>query len=125
MKSFFDTARRSLTVFVLLAYILIPLADSMACNDCTEGCSLQGKQISYADISNTVNPGITISAADTQWNSYDYSQDSKNHCPICYNTTNVDTYDHLVLFSTLCSVICPIFEVSPEPSFLINKPPRA
>ena len=120
-----DTAKRSLIVFILFAYIIIPLADSIACSGCTEGCLLQGKQISYVDISNTDNPGITISTADTQGNSSDYNQYSKSPCPLCYNTVNVYTYNYLILFSALYSVIQPISEVSPEPSFLINKPPRA
>lgn len=125
MYYFSDTAKKSLIVFVLFAYIVIPLADSIACSGCTEGCLLQGKQISYVDLSNTDNPGITISTADMQGNSSDYNQDSKSPCPLCYNTANVYTYNHLILFSTLCSVIQPICEISPEPSFLINKPPRA
>ncbi len=125
MYYFSDTAKRSFIIFVLFAYIAIPLADSIACSGCTEGCSLQGKQISYVDISNTDNPGITISSADTQGNSSDYKNDSKGSCPICYNAVSVFTYDHVILFSALYSVIQPISEVSPEPSFLINKPPRA
>jgi hypothetical protein len=125
MRFISDTAKRSLTVFVLFAYIIIPFADSIACSGCTEGCSLQGKQISYVDISNTDNPGTTISTADTQGNSSDYNQDNKSSCPLCYNAASVYTYDHVILFSALYSVIQPISEVSPEPSFLINKPPRA
>jgi hypothetical protein len=124
MYYFSDTAKRSFIVFVLFAYILIPLADSIACSGCTEDCLLQGNQISYLDISSTDNPGTTISTADKQGNSSDYNQDSKSPCPLCYNAVNVFAYDHVILFSALYSVIQPISEVSPEPSFLINKPPR-
>jgi len=120
-----DTAKRSLTVFVLFAYILIPLADSIACSDCTDVCSFQGKQISYVNISYTDDSALTISNADTQEHSSDYKTDSKGSCPLCYNAVNVYAYNHLILFSAISSVIQPISEVSPEPSFLINKPPRA
>ena len=125
MYYFSDTAKRWFIVFVLFAYIVIPFTDSIACSGCTEGCSLQGTQISYIDMSSTDNPGITVSTADTQGNSYDYNQDSKSPCPICYNAVSVFTYDHVVIFSALYSVIQLISEISPEPFFLINKPPRA
>ncbi len=106
MYYFSDTAKRSFIIFVLFAYILIPLADSIACSGCTEGCSLQGKQISYVDISSTDNPGITVSTADTQGNSSDYNQDSKSTCPLCYNAVNVFTYNHVILLeSTVFSII--------------------
>ena len=125
MYYFSDTAKRSFIVFVLFAYIIIPFADSIACSDCTEVCSFQRKQISYVNIFNTDDPALTISNADTQGNSSDCKNDSRCSCPLCYNAVSVFTYDHVILFSALYSVIQPISEVSPEPSFLINKPPRA
>jgi len=125
MRYISGTAKKSVIVFVLFAYIIIPFADSIACNDCTNVCSFQGKQISYVTISNTDDPAFTISNADTQEHSSEYKNDSKGSCPLCYNTASVFTYNHVILFSALYSVIQPISEVSPEPSFLINKPPRA
>ena len=120
-----DTAKRSLIVFVLFAYIIIPFADSIACSDCTDVCSFQGKQISYVNISNTDDPALTISNPDTQEHPSEYKNDSKGFCPLCNNAVNVYTHNHLILFSALYLVIQPISEVSPEPSFGINKPPRA
>ena len=125
MYYFSDTAKRSFIVFVLFAYIIIPFADSIACSDCTEVCSFQGKQISYVNISNTDDPALTISNPDTQEHSAEYKNDSKGSCPLCYNTDSVFTYNHVILFYALYSVIQPISGVSPEPFFLINKPPRA
>ena len=125
MYYFSDTAKRSFIVFLLFAYLIIPFADSIACNGCSDVCSFQGKQISYDNISNTDDPALTISNPDTQEHSSDYKNDSKGSCPLCYNAVSVFTYSHEILFSALYSVIQPISEVSPEPSFLINKPPRA
>jgi hypothetical protein len=125
MYYFSDTAKRSLIIFVLFAYIIIPFADSIACSDCMDICSLQGEQIRYVDISNSDDPALTISQRDTQEHPSEYKNDSRGSCPFCYNTDNVFTYDHVVIFSALYSVIQPISEVSPEPSFLISKPPRS
>jgi hypothetical protein len=125
MYYFSDTAKRSFIVFLLFAYIIIPFADSIACNGCSDVCSFQGKQISYVNISYTDDPALAIRNPDTQEHSSDYKNDSKGSCPLCYNTDSVFTYNHVILFSALYSVIQPISGVSPEPSFLINKPPRA
>jgi hypothetical protein len=125
MCYFSNTARRSFMVFVLFAYIIIPFTDGIACGDCTELCSFQGKQISYVNISNSYNTVLTISNPETREHPSDYKNDSKCSCPLCYNAVSVFAYDHIILFSALYSVIQPISEVSPEPSFLINKPPRA
>jgi hypothetical protein len=125
MYYFSDTAKKSFIIFVLLAYIIIPVADSIACSDCTEVCSFQGKQLSYVNNSNSDDPALTIGNPDTKEQPSDYKNDSKGSCPICYNAVSVFTYDYVVIFSALYSVMQPISEVSPEPSFLINKPPRA
>ena len=125
MQDFSGTAKRAFIVFVLFAYTVIPFADSIACSDCTEICSFQGELNSYANIFNTDNPSLTISNADTQEHSSEYENDSKGSCPLCYNTDSVLLYNHIIIFSALYSVIEPVSEASPEPSFLINKPPRA
>lgn len=124
MCYFFDTAKKSFIIFVLFAYIIIPFADSIACSDCTEVCSFQGKQVSYVNIYSSDGTALTISNTETQEHPSDYKNDSKCSCPLCYNAVNVFAYNHVILFSALYSVIQPISEVSPEPFFLINKPPR-
>lgn len=125
MRCFPYRAKKAFTVLVLFVYIIIPFTDSIACSGCEEACSFQDKQISYVDISNTDNLVLTIGNPDTQELSSDYTNDSKSFCPLCYNTVSIFTYSHVILFSALYSVIHPISEVSPEPSFPINKPPRA
>ena len=125
MYYFADAKKRSFVIFVLFAYIIIPFADSVACSDCMDICSFQGEQISYVNISNSDDPALIISHPDTQEHPSEYKNDNKGSCPFCYNTDNVFTYDHVVIFSALYSVVQPISEVSPEPSFRINKPPRS
>ena len=125
MQDFSGTAKRSFIFFVLFAYIIIPFADSMACSDCTDVCSFQSVQVSDSNISYMDDPAFTISNADTQEHLSEYENDSKGFCPLCYNTASVFTYNHVILFSALYSVVQPISEVSPEPSFRINKPPRS
>jgi hypothetical protein len=125
MYYFSYKAKKAFTVLVLFAYIIIPFADSIACSSCTEVCSFQEKQISHVDISGADGPVITIGTIETQDNSTDYEKDGKSFCPLCYNTVSVFNDNHIILFSELYSVVQPISEVSPEPSFLINKPPRA
>lgn len=125
MCYFSDTAKRFLILFVLFAYIIIPMADSIACSDCTEVCSFQGLQISYASISSADDPVFTARNADKQEHSAEFKNDTRCPCPLCNNAVNVYTDDHVILFSSLYSVIQPVSEASPEPSFLISKPPRS
>jgi len=125
MYYFSVTAKRSLIIFMLFAYIIIPIADSIACSDCTEVCSFQGQQISYDSISIADASVLTARDADTQEHSAEYKNDSRCPCPLCNNAVNVYTHNHLILFSSLYSVIQPVSEASPEPFFLISKPPRS
>jgi hypothetical protein len=125
MHYFSVNAKRSFVIFMLFAYIIIPFADSIACSDCTEVCSLQGNQISYSDISNIGNPALSVSNADTQEHPSDYKNDSKGSCPLCYNAVSVSTNNHLNIFSALYLAMQPISEVLTEPSFRIKKPPQA
>jgi hypothetical protein len=124
MQYFSNTSKSILILLVLIAYVFIPLADSIACNDCTDTCSFQGRRISYSNLINTGNPVLIINNTDSPGKSFNYKEEGKGFCPICYSTAGIFEHNHITLFSALYLELQPISIVLPEPSFPINKPPQ-
>lgn len=125
MQYFSNTSKRLLILLVLIAYVFIPLVDSIACNDCIDTCSSQRRQISYSNLINTDNLVLIINNTDSQGKSFNYKEEGKGFCPICYNTVGIFEQKHITLFSALYLELQPVSLVSSEPLFPINKPPQS
>jgi hypothetical protein len=110
-------------LFVLIAYIFIPMADSMACDDCTGIAPFQGGLgISYKDIpQGNMSSSINIDDAKDKSSS---EKEGKIFCPICFNAVEGDFHNHKALFSAVPFANQTIFVVFLEPIFSINKPPQ-
>jgi len=95
MHCFSSPVKSLVILLVLIAYIFIPLADSIACNECMNTGPFQGK----ADI--------------------------KKYCPICSTTLGtLFSYADMTYFSAISLAHPQIFVSYLEPSFPINKPPQ-
>lgn len=121
--AYIKMTRRLLILFVLIAYIFIPMVDSMACNDCTGIAPFQGGlEISYKNLpQGNMSPSINIDAAKDKASS---EKEGKIFCSICFNTVEGDFHNHKALFSAVPFVNQTIFVVFLEPVFSINKPPQ-
>ncbi len=115
--------KRVLILFILLAYIIIPFVDSMACDDCTGIASfLGGLEISYKNLpQGNMSSSINIDDAKDKSSS---EKEGKIFCSICSNTVEGDFHNHKALFSAVPFVNQTIFVVFLEPAFSINKPPQ-
>lgn len=115
-------SRRVLILFVLIAYIFIPVADSMACDDCIGIAPFQGGlEISYKNIpQGNMSSSINIDDAKDKSSS---GKEGKIFCSICFHTVQGDFHNHKALFSAVPFVNQTIFIVFLEPAFSINKPP--
>ena len=95
MQYFSNTSKSILILLVLITYVFIPLADSIACNDCMDTGPFQGKA------------------------------DTKKYCPICSNTLGTPfTYAYMTYFSVVPLAHQQMSVAFLEPSFPINKPPQ-
>ena len=116
--------KRLLILFVLIAYIFIPVADSMACDDCRGIAPFQGGlEISYKNLpQGNISSSINIDDAKDKSSS---EKEGKIFCPICFNTVGgINSHSFNNPFSAVPLVNQTIFVVFLEPAFSINKPPQ-
>ncbi len=115
--------KRFLILFVLIAYIFIPMVDSMACDDCTGIAPFQGGlEISYKNLpQGNMSSSINIDDAKDKSSS---EREGKIFCSICFNTVEGDFHNHKAILSAVPFVNQTIVIAFLEPAFSINKPPQ-
>lgn len=121
LKSSCNISKRLLILFVLAAFLIIPLADSMACMACDDCLGIApfqgGLEISYKNL-----PQGNMSSSIK--NKLPSEKEGKIFCSICFNTVEGDFHNHKALFSAVPFVNQTIFVVFLEPAFSLNKPPH-
>lgn len=116
--------KRFLILFLLIAYIFIPMVDSMACDDCTGIAPFQRElEISYKNIpQGNMSSSINIDAAKDKSSS---EREGKTFCSICFNTIGrINSHGFKNLFSAVPLADQAIIVTYLAPAFSINKPPQ-
>jgi hypothetical protein len=104
-------------------YIIAPIWDAVACDDCHKDVSLQVEQ---KDPSN--GPCLSYSTARTDDHEKDLPSNPgmhKEHCPLCSNATpEMMSYKCFAPFLTVHAAVMPTLLALLDPSYPINKPPQ-
>ncbi len=119
---------RSKRLFVLLlvaAYIVIPLADSIACVDCASPVPFQMKgTISHSDRQQG-DAALSVRDADTSDSASTADKEVKHLCPLCSNAASeMKGHKCTAPFLTVHVVSMPKLIALSDPSYPINKPPQ-
>ena len=117
--------RSVVVLFVLAAFIIVPLLDSAVCNDCRGNVSFGGEvQLRH---SNAPHIDVTLCVVDDQDRDTQTSSDSdaKSICSICVNLAAGNFSSHSgPLHSVGPQTMRLLTHIALEPSFSINKPPQ-
>jgi hypothetical protein len=117
--------RQIFALIVLLAHIVVPLVDSVACSDCRGSVPFSGGvEISHMNLTHVdVNPVVGHSC-DTNNKAAD-EEDSKIFCSLCGNVIYRAAISHSEPLAAVESLIDQHFLSLPaEPSGNITKPPQ-
>ena len=117
---------RSKRLFVLLlvaAYIVIPLADSIACDDCT--ILVPSRTVSGSlGLQQTEMAAVAKDTAGRE-DASSPENEARDLCTICFNAASVTrAYNHETLFSSVPFTGNTSFIAALEPAFSIIKPPQ-
>ncbi len=111
--------------FILLAHIIVPLVDSVACSDCRGSVPFSGGvEISHVNLPHVdVNPAVGHSC-DTKNKATD-EEDSKTFCSLCDNVIDRAAIRHSEPLPAVESLINHhMLSLPTEPSGNITKPPQ-
>ncbi len=117
--------RQIFALIILLAHIVVPLADSFACSDCRGSVPFSGGvEISHMTLLQVdVNPAVGNSR-DTKNKAAD-GEDSKTFCSLCGNVIDGAAIRYSEPFTAVESLIDHhILSFPTEPSGSITKPPQ-
>ncbi len=117
---------KSLFIILLLAvYIGIPIADSIACDDCASHVPFQTKgAISQSD-RQLGDAALSVIHADTSDSASTAKKEVKALCPLCFNTASgMMSHKCTAPFLAVHVVNMPKLIAILDPSYPINKPPQ-
>ena len=117
---------KSLFIIVLIAvYIGIPIADSIACDDCASLVPFQAKgAISHSDRQQG-DAALSVRDADTSDSASTANKEVRHLCPLCSNAASeMKSCKCTAPFLTAHVVSMPKLIAQSDPSYPINKPPQ-
>lgn len=118
-------SKRFLIILLLAVYIVIPLADSIACDDCASPVPFQTKgAISHSDRQQGA-AALSVIDADTSDSASNAKKEVKALCPLCSNAASgMKSHKCTAPFLTAHVVSMPKLLAILDPSYPINKPPQ-
>jgi hypothetical protein len=120
-----ESIKKPLLVILLAVYIVIPLAESIACDDCASPVPFQAKGTIIHSDRQQGDAALSVRAADTSDSASTANKEVKHLCPLCSNAASgMMSHNCNAPFLTAHVVSMPKLLAILDPSYPINKPPQ-